>query len=325
VAGVLAGQVVLARRTIPLAESPPPRCDGRYGTEFAGEPIALALLGDSSAAGYGVHRARDTLGALLATGIADTVKRPVHLRCYAMVGATTEGLAYQIERFAAHPAQLAIVLVGVNDITHRVSEADSVRQLLAAVRALRDEGAQVVVGTCPDLGAVQPIRPPLRWLARRWCRQLAAAQTMAVVEAGGRSVSLGDLIGPQFAADPANMFSSDRFHPSEVGYKVAAAAILPTALAALAAGGNDAARAAVPATRPSLARGEGVRSLAQAAHEAADHAGTEVSGVRVGGHERGPAGRWAELRHRIRQTVLVPREPTPAPAAPSQSLDPAME
>lgn len=313
-AGLLVGQVLLARRTIPLAESPPPRCDGRYGTEYPGIPVTMAVLGDSSGAGYGVQRARDTLGALLATGIADAVKRPVQLRCYATVGATSEGLTYQVERLEANPAQLAVVLVGANDITHRMSEAQSVRHLINAVRELRGAGAEVVVGTCPDLGTVRPIRPPLRWLARRWCRQLATAQTMAVVEAGGRTVSLGDLLGPQFDADPLTMFAADRFHPSELGYVAAAAAILPTALAAMAAAGHA---GAGPTTRPSLARGEGVRTLAQAASEAANRAGTEVSAAKVAGRERGPAGRWAELRHRIRQTVLVPREPAAAPGGPS--------
>jgi lysophospholipase L1-like esterase len=316
-AGLLVGQVLMARRTIPQAESPPPRCDGRYGTEYPGDAITVAVLGDSSAAGYGVQRARDTLGALLATGITEAVKRPVRLRCYAMVGATSQGLAYQVERYLANPAQLAVVLIGVNDITHWTGEAQSVRHLTAAVRELQASGAEVVVGTCPDLGAVRPIRPPLRWLARRWCRQLAAAQTMAVVEAGGRTVSLGDLLGPQFDADPLTMFAADRFHPSEQGYAAAAAAILPTALAALAAGGLAGAQEAAPSTRLSLARGEGVRTLQQAATEAASQAGTEVSAVTVAGKERGPGGRWAELRHRIRQTVLVPREPAAAPGGPS--------
>jgi hypothetical protein len=39
-----------------------------------------------------------------------------------------------------------------------------------------------------------------------------------------------------------------------------------------------------------------VRSLPEAAQEAVRAAGTEVSAARVNGRERGPAGRWAELR-----------------------------
>jgi hypothetical protein len=49
--------------------------------------------------------------------------------------------------------------------------------------------------------------------------------------------------------------------------------------------------------------------LAQAAVEAADRAGTEVIGARVAGRERGPAGRWAQLRHRVRQLTERPSDP----------------
>jgi hypothetical protein len=149
----------------------------------------------------------------------------------------------------------------------------------------------VVVGTCPDLGAIQPIKPPLRWLARRWSRQLAAAQTVAVVEAGGWTVSLGDLLGPRFAAEPHRMFAWDRFHPSADGYAAAVSALLPTVLAALSPAEER---------RAVLAAGEGVRSLPDAAQEAARHAGTEVSGIQVAGRDRGPDGRWAWLRRRVR-------------------------
>ena len=63
------------------------------------------------------------------------------------------------------------------------------------MRRLRDAGAEVVVGTCPDLGTIEPIAPPLRQVARLWSRRLAAAQTIATVEAGGRTVSLGSVLG----------------------------------------------------------------------------------------------------------------------------------
>ena len=55
-------------------------------------------------------------------------------------------------------------------------------------------------GTVPDLGTIQPIPQPLRAYARWQGRSLARAQTMATVSAGGRAVSLGDLLGPVFSA-----------------------------------------------------------------------------------------------------------------------------
>jgi lysophospholipase L1-like esterase len=289
VAGVLVGQAQRARRVIPMAEGPPPRGDGVYGARLPGKPITMVMLGDSAAAGYGVLRPRETPGALLATGISRRLRRPVRLHRFAVVGSMSAGLAPQVESALEVKPDLAIILIGGNDVTHRTPLTTAVRHLVNAVRDLRAAGAEVVVGTCPDLGTIQPIKPPLRWLARRWSRQLAAAQTVAVVEAKGWTVSLGDLLGPRFSAEPTRMFSWDHFHPSADGYAVAAAALLPTVLAAL--GSADDRRAV-------LIEGEGVRSLPQAAHEAARHAGTEVSGAQVAGRDRGPAGRWAQLRRR---------------------------
>jgi lysophospholipase L1-like esterase len=293
-AGVLVGQAHRARRTIPQAEAPPPRGDGLYGGKLPGKPLTLVILGDSSAAGYGVHRPRETPGALLATGISRRLRRPVRLHRVAVVGAHSAQLAPQVEAALERRPDLAVILVGANDVTRRTGVGVAVRHLVNAVRELRAAGAQVVVGTCPDLGTIQPIEPPLRWLARRWSRQMAAAQTVAVVEAGGWTVSLADLLGPRFAAEPHRMFSWDRFHPSAEGYAAAAAAILPTALAALGADERAAVRRGAD---------RGVRSLPVAAAEAARHGGTEVSGARVAGRDRGPAGRWAQLRVRVREAI----------------------
>ena len=209
--GVLVGQARQVRRVIPMAEAPPPRCDGVWGARLGGRPVTVALLGDSSAAGYGVHRTRETPGALLATGISRRLRRPVRLHRFAVVGAESSRLRPQVDAALEISPDLAVILVGANDVTHRRSQVAAVQHLVSAVQRLRAAGAEVVVGTCPDLGAIEPLKPPLRWLARRWSRQFATAQTVAVVEAGGRTVSLGDLLGPRFAAEPHRMFSWDRF------------------------------------------------------------------------------------------------------------------
>lgn len=234
-AGVLLGEVQLARRDIPLAQTPPPRADGRYGARTGRLPVTLVLLGDSVAAGYGAQKPRQTPGGLLAVGISRRLGRPVDLHVLAVVGATSQRLHPQVAAARELAPELAVIVVGGNDITHGTYLAVAVRHLATAVRELRAAGARVVVGTCPDLGTIRPLRPPLRQLARRWSRQLAAAQTTAVVAAGGWPVPLGDLLGPRFAAEPHRMFGQDLFHPSPDGYATATAALLPAALAALTA------------------------------------------------------------------------------------------
>jgi hypothetical protein len=56
-------------------------------------------------------------------------------------------------------------------------------------------------------------------------------------------------------------------------------------------------------------RREGVLPLAQAAVEAADAAGTEVSGTAIAGRDRGTLGRWAQLRYRIRLFPAAAEDP----------------
>jgi lysophospholipase L1-like esterase len=281
-AALLMRQAADARRIIPVAEAPPPRGDGLYGAKFPGTPLSMVILGDSTGAGYGVHRPRETPGALLATGVSRRLNRPVRLHRVAVVGAMSAGLPYQVDAALEHDPDIAIIFIGGNDVTHVSGRTAAVKHLADAVRRLRAVGCKVVVGTCPDVGAIQPIKPPLRWLARSWSRQLAAEQTVAVVEAGGSTVSLGDLLGPAFEADPVRMFGADRFHPSVEGYARAVAVMMPTVMAVL---GEE--------VRPPSAA---VRSLSDAAHEAVRAPGTEVRATRVGGRERGPAGRWAQLR-----------------------------
>ena len=295
VAGALAGLLVaeakLARRTVgpPTAEAP--KADGVYG-KGGTKPIEVVLIGDSSAAGLGVADPDETPGALLAAGLSSVAGRQVRLTVVARSGAQSGDLDRQIDIALEQAApELAVLMIGANDVTHRVRPSVSVRRLAQAVRRLRATGCEVVVGTCPDLGTVEPIAQPLRYVVRRWSRQLAADQTIAVVEAGGRSVSLADLLGPEFSARPAELFGPDRFHPSATGYASAAMAILPTACAALGYWPAD-------EEEPDYRRGEGVLPVALAAVEAAEEPGTEVTGARVGGRERGPRGRWALLRRR---------------------------
>ncbi len=294
--GVLTAQAKIARRRIGNAVDAPPDPSGLYGAELPGPALRLAVLGDSGAAGYGSLSADETFGAFLATGLSDLAARPVSLHSVAAVGTQTSHLDQQIVLALAGRPDVCALIIGANDVTHRVRPSDSVRSLQDAVSTLRAAGPEVVVGTCPDLGTIRPIAPPLRQVARRWSRLLAAAQTIAVVEAGGRSVSLGSILGPEFAAAPSDMFGPDQFHPSPAGYKSCAGAMLPTVAAAFGVLPED-------ESEPQPQRGEGVFALASAAVQAAETTGTEVSRADLAGLEHGPRGRWALLRRRRRHAI----------------------
>jgi lysophospholipase L1-like esterase len=304
-AGVLLTEVRLARRTVGGSGDIPPCADGRYGAAFGHgtdrPPLRLGFLGDSTAAGQGVRRARETPGALLASGLAALSELPVDFRNVAVPGAQSDDLERQVGLLLADgapPPDVCVIMIGANDVTHRMPPARSVRLLSDAVRSLRAAGSEVVVGTCPDMGTIEPVYQPLRWVARRLSRQLAAAQTIAVVENGGRTVSLGDLLGPEFEARPRELFGPDSYHPSAEGYATAAMAVLPTLCASLGLWPEG--------EHPEPTRYEGVLPVERAAAQAASEAGTEVTSARAP---------WALLKHRRRRRIPAPEETGGPPVA----------
>ncbi|GHI39807.1 lipase [Streptomyces violascens] len=296
--GVVLAEVALAKRSVGSGSPQAPNADGLYGTAFANgtQPLRLGMLGDSTAAGQGVRRAGQTPAALLASGLAAVAERMVTLRNVALPGARSDDLERQVSLLLDDPARVpdvCVIMIGANDVTTRMAPTTSVRYLSTAVRRLRTAGAEVVVGTCPDLGTIEPVYQPLRWLARRVSRQLAAAQTIVVVEQGGRTVSLGHLLGPEFEANPRELFGPDNYHPSAEGYANRRDG-----------GAAHAVRSPRPVARvrpPRRLARRGHPAVAKAASAAAAQAGTEVTAARAP---------WALLKHPRRRRLPAPVEPT---------------
>ncbi|TCJ30321.1 SGNH/GDSL hydrolase family protein [Nocardioides jejuensis] len=226
-------QADIARGIIgkPLGEKAP-KADKVYRKRF-GDPVDLVMLGDSLAAGLGADLPGETLGARLSKGAAKRIRRSVRLRTVARVGNHTSELMEQIGRFpAGYRPAVAVIVVGGNDITHRHPTAESIAHLEEAIRTLQGLGAEVVVGTCPDLGMLRAVPQPLRTLGSLASRQLASAQREAALGLGARVVDLAQVAGPFFISNPDEMFSVDRFHPSSLGYRRTAKAMLPSVVAA---------------------------------------------------------------------------------------------
>lgn len=235
---LLSGQADQARRVIPKSWDIPPRADGVYSPGggpaerwHRGVPFDLHLMifGDSTAAGYGCQDADELPGVLIARGLAEESGKRVRLSTKAIVGATSKGLAGQIDAMfvAGPPPDAAVIMIGANDITKPNGIGPSARRLGRAVQRLRASGAVVVVGTCPDFGVITAIPQPLRSVARSRGLRLARAQAAAVRSAGGVPVPFSDLLAPEFRKMPDVLFSHDMFHPSAVGYALAANQLLP--------------------------------------------------------------------------------------------------
>ncbi|MBF6330815.1 SGNH/GDSL hydrolase family protein [Nocardia transvalensis] len=243
---LLMSQAQAARTVIGRDTSKPPEADGVYTARCiapepwrAGVPFDLHLMifGDSTAAGVGCVTAEEVPGVRIARGLAEATGRRIRLSTKAISGATSKGLAGQVDAMfvAGPPPDAAVILIGANDVTKKHSVLRSAQRLRQAVSRLHAAGSVVVVGTCPDLGTVAAIPQPLRTIVHGWSVRLARAQAAATLSAGGCPVPMGDLLGRDFRTTPEVLFSADGFHPSAAGYELAANHLLPALLRLLEA------------------------------------------------------------------------------------------
>ncbi len=238
---LLMAQAQAARSMIGRDSAKPPEADGVY-TAGCGAPepwrggvhadIHLMIFGDSTAAGVGCRSPEEVPGLRIARSLAEASERRIRLSTKAISGATSKGLAGQVDAMfvAGLPPDVAVILVGANDVTKKHSVLRSAARLRRAVERLHAAGSVVVVGTCPYLGAVAAIPQPLRTVVHRWSIRLAHAQASATRAAGGSAVRMGDLLARDFRSAPEVLFSADGFHPSAAGYELVARHLLPAIL-----------------------------------------------------------------------------------------------
>ncbi|WP_207843382.1 SGNH/GDSL hydrolase family protein [Williamsia soli] len=245
----LNGQARTARTVIPHRTDNAPNGDGIYGPDGLGPlrvrrgedfDLHVMVFGDSTAAGLGAEIADETPGVQLTRKLTDETGKRIRLSTKAIVGATSRSLTGQVDAMliAGPPPDIAIIFIGANDVTSTSGVRASAKRLGAAVRRLREAGALVVVGTCPDLGVIAAIPQPLRTVIRQYGLRLAAAQAIETRAAGGTPVPLADLLAREFLAAPDRMLSADRYHPSAAGYELAAQILLPAVLAGLGEWGS---------------------------------------------------------------------------------------
>ncbi len=190
-------------------------------------PLRLCVLGDSIAYGTGAGRADDALGPRLATALRGD-GHDVALTVLAVPGAVSADLAAQVRR-AVPAADLAVVVVGANDLARLVPPERAAAALGDAVRALRAADTDVVVVPAPDMSSIPFVPPAFRPVVRAASAQLQRRQEEVATAAGARVAAVAAHVGRSFETDPG-MFAADRFHPSSAGYAAIAAALAPFVL-----------------------------------------------------------------------------------------------
>ena len=281
-----------------------PDDNGTYGAG-PGEPVELVVLGDSSAAGMGADNRYQTVGAIIATGVSALTGRPVRLTNTAVIGAESSGLELQLANALDQVARphVAVIMVGANDVTHRIDKAIAVRHLETTVRRLRERWApRSSSAPAPTSAPSSPIPQPLRLIGRRWSprpgrrpdrRRRRGRRSHGVARRPARTrVRRAPARDVQRRPVPP---LAGRLRP------LLRRPCCPACMPRSACGRASPRRTACPTRR----RGEGVGPVAVAAEHAVRDPGTEVSATEIAGQTRGPRGRWAMLLRR-------PRNPLPA-------------
>jgi len=202
-------------------------------------PLRLVVLGDSIGFGTGASRPADALGPRLAAALTDD-GFDVDLHVVAVPGATSADLAPQVRRAVPLAPDLAVVVIGANDLARFRPAEQAAAELGAAVSALRAADAGVVVVPAPDMSMVPFVPPAFRQLVQAACTQLQLRQAAVAEAAGGSVAAVSTTVAAAFLAD-STLFSGDRFHPSSAGYARIAAEVAPAVLDVARARRDDAA------------------------------------------------------------------------------------
>ncbi|HCF6874151.1 TPA: SGNH/GDSL hydrolase family protein [Pseudomonas aeruginosa] len=206
-----------------------PEAEGeRRGDAGQGPELRLLVVGDSAAAGVGVQNQEEALTGKLVARLA--VNHRVSWRLLAESGVNTNELLQMLERASPEPFDVAVVSVGVNDVTSSVAARDWASQQGRLIDLLewRFGVRQIVLSPVPPMHAFPALPQPLRWFLGSRARRF----NLLLAELVSRR-HLCTLLAGKFPL-VAGLMADDGFHPGPAIYSMwadDAAAIILTSRA----------------------------------------------------------------------------------------------
>jgi lysophospholipase L1-like esterase len=209
-APILYFQGKAVRRSLP--ELPEPAGE-RRGEAGCGARLRLLIVGDSAAAGVGVAHQNEALAGRLAAALGR--RFAVAWQVQARTGATTASTIRHLERIEAAPFDVALVSLGVNDVTTGVSLGEWRARQRALRQGLRERFgvAQIIACGLPPVHRFPSLPQPLRWYLGARAASFDEALSRDVgSETDVRFLSL------RFSED-AGLVAADGFHPGPAAYR----------------------------------------------------------------------------------------------------------
>ena len=188
--------------------------EGLAGKSFSGEAFVLVLIGESTVAGVGVASHEQALSGQLAEQLAQRLRRPVQWRAVGENGITAgQSCERLLAEATAQPADLLLVVLGVNDTTHLTSIANWQAALRRIAQAGLQSGAQVAYCAVPPLEHFRA----LPWLLRRLLGWRARLLDQAMRGVAATCAAQHCALTLSFEAD---FLAEDGYHPSAKGYRL---------------------------------------------------------------------------------------------------------
>jgi lysophospholipase L1-like esterase len=199
-----------------------PEADGaRAGAVGRGPRLRLLMLGDSSAAGVGVARQDEALAGVLPASLAKRAGLRVEWRLVARSGVTSAQCLEFLLEAGTVEADIAVVVLGVNDVVEQVPTARAVAAREAIANRLRNAHgvAHVVFAPLPPVHQFPALPQPLRWIAGADARRHdRACADWAATRSDVSHVPIDLPLN-------AGVMAADGFHPGATVYRVCGTAL----------------------------------------------------------------------------------------------------
>ncbi|MBB4686876.1 SGNH/GDSL hydrolase family protein [Amycolatopsis jiangsuensis] len=209
-APVLVVQAVRVRRATPRLPGAAGPAKGAVG---AGHPLRIAVLGESTVDGVGAPTHAEALTGQLA-GLLAEAGREVRWQAVGRTGATARNVLHELVP-RLQPADVLVVVLGVNDTLALHSAARFRRELLEVVVAARRRlgDVPVMLAGVPPLGSFPALPRPLQdVLGARASALDRAVRALDRLPAVTYTPFAEDLLSPE-------LFAVDGFHPGPAGYR----------------------------------------------------------------------------------------------------------
>lgn len=215
---LLVAQALAARARTPRL---PEAAGEREGEVGRGPRLRLLMLGDSSAAGVGVAEQSQALAGYLPKVLARQAGVCVQWRLLAQSGLTSAQCLEQLASSTPFEADVAVVVLGVNDVVDQVPSHSAVAARSSIANRLRNGHgvAHVVFAPLPPVQHFPALPQPLRWVAGQDAKRHDAA-----VAAWARTRSDVSHVPIDLPLNAALM-ADDGFHPGEPVYRICGTAL----------------------------------------------------------------------------------------------------